>query len=153
MKNFSAVVIFLICTSFLLGSSPVSAKTYAWTDKNGNTRFTDYPPPPGEVMQVQPQRPRQRAYNHQKSYTQQEIQSSEVELYVTSWCPYCKKAIEYFESKGIEYKTYDIEKDKNAARRKKKLDKRGGVPFAVINGKKIHGYIPKLYAEALQNNN
>ena len=34
-----------------------------------------------------------------------------VELYITSWCPYCKKAIEYFESRGIKYKAYDIEKD------------------------------------------
>jgi glutaredoxin len=74
-----------------------------------------------------------------------------VELYTTSWCPYCKKAANFFRSKGIPFKEYDIEKDKAAARRKKQLDKKGsGVPFAMINGKPIHGYSTKAYERALK---
>jgi len=102
-----------------------SAKLYTWTDKTGIVRRTYYPPPVDQVRKNQ------------------------VELYVTSWCPYCKKAIQYFQSKGIAYKAYDIEKDKQAAARKQELDSRSGVPFAVINGKRIHGYAPKSYAKAL----
>jgi glutaredoxin len=74
-----------------------------------------------------------------------------VELYTTSWCPYCKKATNFFRSKGIPFKEYDIEKDKAAARRKKQLDKKGsGVPFAMINGKPIHGYSKAAYENALK---
>ena len=71
-------------------------------------------------------------------------------FYRGNWCPYCKKAMEYFDSKDIRYKVYDIEKDKQAAIRKKVLDKQNGVPFAIVNGQGIHGYVPELYAEALK---
>ena len=74
-----------------------------------------------------------------------------VELYTTSWCPYCKKAANFFRSRGIPFKEYDIEKDKAAARRKKQLDKKGsGVPFALINGKPINGYSKEAYERALK---
>ncbi len=77
-------------------------------------------------------------------------ESDQVELYVTSWCPYCRKAIEFFRAKGINCVVYDIERDENAARRKRELDPRKGVPFAVVNGIKIHGYSEKAYLNALK---
>jgi len=74
-----------------------------------------------------------------------------VELFITSWCPYCKKATNFLRSKGIPFKEYDIEKDKAAARRKKKLDKKGsGVPFALINGTPVHGFSKEAYERALK---
>ena len=74
-----------------------------------------------------------------------------VELFITSWCPYCKKATNFFRSKGIPFKEYDIEKDKAAARRKKQLDKKGsGVPFALINGTPVHGFSKEAYERALK---
>lgn len=73
-----------------------------------------------------------------------------VELYSTSWCGYCKMAADFFRSKGIPFTEYDIEKDKAAARRKQKLDKKGkGVPFAVVNGTPIHGFSKSAYERAL----
>jgi glutaredoxin len=72
-----------------------------------------------------------------------------VELYITSWCPYCQKAIAFFQSRGIQITVYDIEKDEAAARRKTELDRRKGVPFAVINGKQIHGWSEAAYLSAL----
>ncbi len=77
-------------------------------------------------------------------------ESDQVELYVTSWCPYCRQAIEFFRSRGINCAVYDIERDDNAARRKRELDPRKGVPFAVVNGIKIHGYSEKAYLNALK---
>lgn len=44
----------------------------------------------------------------------------------------------------------DIEKDKEAARRKAQIDRQKGVPFAVINGKGINGYNEKAYNDALR---
>jgi glutaredoxin len=79
-------------------------------------------------------------------------ETKQVELYVTSWCPYCRKAVDFFRSRGIYYVLYDIERDDNAARRKIALDPRKGVPFAVINGIKIHGFSEKAYLKALNKN-
>jgi glutaredoxin len=121
---------------------PVSyAKLYTWTDRNGTVRRTYYPPPADQVRKDSPSQPS----------VQQPVGQNQVELYVTSWCPYCEKAIEYFQSRGVAYKVYDIEKDKQAAARKQQLDGRRGVPFAVVNGKRIHGYAPDAYGAALAN--
>lgn len=79
-------------------------------------------------------------------------ETNQVELYVTSWCPYCRQAIDFFRSRGIYYVVYDIERDDDAARRKKELDPRKGVPFAVINGIKIHGFSEAAYLKALNQN-
>jgi glutaredoxin len=74
----------------------------------------------------------------------------QVELYVTAWCIYCKKAANFFRKRGIEFVEYDIEKDREAERRKRLLDRKRGVPFAVINGYRIHGYSEVLYERALK---
>ena len=59
-----------------------------------------------------------------------------VELYITSWCPYSKKAVNFFQSRGIPFVSYDIEKDESAAQRKNRLDSKSGVPFLCSMGKK-----------------
>jgi glutaredoxin len=74
----------------------------------------------------------------------------QVELYVTSWCPYCKQAENFFRSRGIPFTAYDIEKDSSAALRKEQLDSSRGVPLAIINGQKIRGYSEEAYMEALK---
>jgi len=123
---------------------PISqAKLYTWTDRNNVVRRTYYPPPPDQVRQ-------NSAPATQAPAARQEVRSNQVELYVTSWCPYCKQAIHYFQSKGIAFTAYDIEKDREAAQRKQSLDGQGGVPFAVINGIAVHGYAPEQYGRALQ---
>ena len=73
-----------------------------------------------------------------------------VELFVTSWCGYCKKAKSYLNKKGISYIAYDIEKDLQAARRKDSLTSRKGVPFALIGDQKITGFSEAAYDRALQ---
>jgi glutaredoxin len=76
---------------------------------------------------------------------------AEVDLYVTSWCPYCKKAIAFMRENNIPYKAYDIEEDSNAAIRKKALDPDySGIPLAVIYGKSIRGFDEDAYKQALQ---
>lgn len=130
-----------ICLQLIL--PPASqAKLYTWTDRNGVVRRTYYPPPPDQV--------RQNTAPEAAPAVQRQVRSNQVELYVTSWCPYCKKAIQYFQDRGIAFTVYDIEKDPEAAKRKQSLDGRGGVPFAVINGTGVHGYSPDRYGQALQ---
>ena len=42
------------------------------------------------------------------------------------------------------------EKDRAAAARKRELDPKRGVPFAIINGRLIHGYSESAYERALR---
>jgi glutaredoxin len=138
------------------------------------TPFSDVPPenvgpnvkvesitPSKSVPDVNPYPPRKKATLTQKlldiflkkpkNRTSPSTSTSpKVELYSTSWCYYCKKAREFFRSRGIPFTEYDIEKDKKAAARKKRLDKRNGVPFAVINGRGIHGFSAAAYERALE---
>ena len=69
----------------------------------------------------------------------QERFSGTVELYVTSWCGYCKKALEYVKSNNIKYVAYDIEKDAAANQRYKEMGGHG-VPFIVIGKNTMSGY-------------
>jgi glutaredoxin len=74
-----------------------------------------------------------------------------VEVYLTTWCPWCKKTLEFFRVRGIKVKAYDIEKDSSAAKRKRRIDPSKGVPTTVIKGQVIHGYSPEAYERALKN--
>jgi glutaredoxin len=76
--------------------------------------------------------------------------SPKVELYTTSWCPYCDKARDFFISRGISFTEYDIEKDQSAAARKNKLDKKKGVPFVVIDGIGMHGWSEAAYEQVYE---
>ncbi|MCP4021207.1 MAG: glutaredoxin family protein [Desulfobacteraceae bacterium] len=77
-------------------------------------------------------------------------QPREIELYVTSWCKYCKKAKAFLDARRIDYQVYDVEKDTAAAARMKKMTSSKGVPFAVINGEMINGWNKQLYENALK---
>ncbi len=62
-----------------------------------------------------------------------------VEVYIKSWCPYCKQALELLKSRGISYASYDVETDSNAYGRYKALGG-SGVPVIVVDSQVIHGY-------------
>jgi len=78
------------------------------------------------------------------------VNAPTVEIYETNWCGYCEKAKKFFRSRGIKFKSYNIEKDDDAARRMMTLTKRRAVPFVVINGHPIQGYSEQAYEEALR---
>ena len=52
---------------------------------------------------------------------------------------YCKKARNYFNSKGIPFKEYDIEKSQSAARRHKEMGA-SGVPVILYRDKRMNGF-------------
>jgi len=65
-----------------------------------------------------------------------------VEVFMTSWCGYCRKTVKFLTEKGIPFTAYDIEKDKAAAETYRSLGG-GGVPVVRIGSKVIHGYSPE----------
>jgi len=164
-----AAICIILCFT-LLSSDRAFAKIFKWTDENGQTHYSDHPPqaaqPTKNIKEIPTDDIRPQSSVHygdddqdagggpydkgKKSEESRERKTHQVELYVTSWCPYCKQARAFFQARGIPFKEYDIEKDAEAARRKNNLDPRRGIPFAVINGHRIHGYVPSAYEMALQ---
>jgi glutaredoxin 3 len=66
---------------------------------------------------------------------------AKVEVYTTSYCPYCTRAKSLLKSKGVAFEEIDVSTDE--AVREKMIEMSGGrrtVPEIFINGKIIGGY-------------
>ena len=179
-KRIGYGTLFITVFVFFLSAGIVGAKMYKWVDENGVTHFSDTPTqqaPESEddvvkenavtvettpqVMPIQRSKP-QLTENDLDAITKviEEIARGQaemavqnrpaVDLFVTSWCVYCKKAKAFFRSKGIRFAEYDIEKNPAAARRMRRLTSSRGVPFAVINGRPVQGFSEAAYNRALQ---
>lgn len=146
---------------------------YKWVDKNGVAHFGDVPPqdagttskiesmpaaprqdPAPEVTPAEEVKPRTMKRPAKQVPSQEEsspmVTDTHVEMFMTSWCGYCKKAREFFEARGVPIIEYDIETDAAAAQRKQEIYPSPGVPLVVINGKPIQGFAPQAYEQALQ---
>jgi glutaredoxin-like YruB-family protein len=75
-----------------------------------------------------------------------------VELYVTDWCGYCKKARKYLTDQNIPFVAYDIEKDSAANQRHKALGG-NGVPLIIIGKHKMSGFSQEAMEYYLNNGN
>jgi len=66
---------------------------------------------------------------------------AKVEVYTTSYCPYCVRAKTLLKSKGVAFDEIDVSED--AALREKMIELSGGrrtVPEVFVNGRIIGGY-------------
>lgn len=156
MKIFK--IIFLIITILLFTSYSV-AEIYKWRDKDGKLHFGNAPASSGEKVEKINSADSVQTYSSSDINTPQNYENNQtkpkarttnsVEIYTTSWCGYCKKAIDFLSSNGINYQEYDIEKSKVAKGRMKALGGSGGVPFAIINGNTVSGFSKEKYKQAL----
>jgi len=157
------MIFFLFWSGAVLffGDSAVAA-LFRWVDDKGVVHISDNAPASQKNILPLPSDKNEPMPENNKSdspglsgpvasseKTVKESQTPRVELFTTSWCPYCKQARSFFQSRGIPFTEYDIEKDPKAALRKRQLDAREGVPLAVINGQPIHGYSELAYRKAL----
>jgi len=152
LKTLTAILLMLV---LFFPASQVSADMYKWVDENGVTHFSATPPESGQKAKTiktpdypatSPQSAQQAGPNEGKP---KKKSPHSVEIFTTSWCKYCKRAIAFLRTNHIEFKQYDIEKDFRAAKRMRTLGGTGGVPFAIINGKKVPGFSPGAYIDAL----
>jgi len=166
--------ILLAMIALSLAFSTAGAEMYRWVDESGAVTFKDTPPPaaakkrgkvkvyrdsdfaPAPPPQPQPQpAPSARSFKAaappvQSAAPKKERFAGTVEMYVTDWCGYCKKAESYMSSKGIPYVTYDIEKDSSAKRRHRELGGRG-VPLIIIGSNRMSGFSPETLELYLNN--
>ncbi|MBT4540645.1 glutaredoxin family protein [Candidatus Woesearchaeota archaeon] len=65
---------------------------------------------------------------------------AKVTVYGTPTCPWCKRAKEYLESKGVKFDEIDVSKDQEAGHIMMQKSGQMGVPQIDINGKMIVGF-------------
>jgi glutaredoxin len=79
------------------------------------------------------------------------VRDIKVVMYMTSWCPYCKKARDYINSQGASLIEYDIERERSAADEMvKKTGGSHGVPVVDVEGIIIKGYSPEAISNAIK---
>lgn len=71
---------------------------------------------------------------------------ADIEVFVTSWCGYCRKMLGFLRDKGIPFTVHDIEKDSDAARTYRELGG-SGVPVVRVGSHVVHGYNPEAVME------
>lgn len=122
----------------MLISGPSIAQIYKWVDADGNIHFGDAKnlPEAAKSQEVE-----LGDLNTITSVTYDEVMhpQEKVVMYSASWCGYCRKARNYFRSQGIPFIEYDIEKNRAAATRHKKMGA-SGVPVIIYGDKRMNGF-------------
>jgi glutaredoxin len=78
--------------------------------------------------------------------TRDEAEEEKVTVYVTEWCPYCRRTRDLLDELGVKHVVKDIEKDAEAlAEFRKKGQGDGGIPLTDFDGKIIRGYQEKVF--------
>ena len=57
---------------------------------------------------------------------------SNVKVYSTSWCAFCKAEKQFLKAKGVDFEDVNVENDQQAAREMVQLSGQMGVPFTAI---------------------
>lgn len=71
----------------------------------------------------------------------QEASEAKITLYMTSWCPYCRKAQALLDELGAAYIARDIEEDREAmAEFRAKGKGSGGIPLIDFDGEVLRGF-------------
>jgi glutaredoxin len=147
----------LAVATLLLAAGVGRAELYSYTDGAGVVHFVDDPAripkkyrsqvkDAGElgnvsVMDAVPSPPAAPKAKREEPRPVAKRGDQQVEVYLTSWCGYCKKMVRFLTEKGIPFTAYDIEKDKEAARVYRELGGRG-VPLVRIGDNLVRGYNP-----------
>ncbi len=63
-----------------------------------------------------------------------------VRVFSTAMCPWCVRAKQYLEEKGIEFEDINVQEDQNAAREMVEKSGQTGVPVIEIDGTMVVGF-------------
>ena len=74
--------------------------------------------------------------------------AKKVDIFITSWCPYCRKLETFLQQNKIDYTRHDVEKDPVSADEFKRLGGQG-VPLTRVGKKLVRGYDPGEILAAL----
>jgi len=119
---------------------------HKWVDAQGRVHFGDEAPrnSRSQVVTVKP-----NVYDSPSiDRNPPSISAKGVILYGTTWCGFCKKAKAYFQSKGIAYTEYDVEKSAKGRVDYVRLHMQG-VPVILANGRRLNGFSPGSFEQMM----
>jgi glutaredoxin len=132
----AVIVAMLLCIS---AGSASSQQIYRWVDANGRVQITTEKPPAGvKSSTVEPPL---------SSYGGTPTVSGAPRA--ADWCPYCRKAREFFARRGIRYTELDIEKSPAARAEYDRLGARG-VPVILVGTQRMNGFGEERLARMLK---
>lgn len=143
------IVSFLILILLISNTISARAEVLRYVDRSGRKHYVDSleKVPEQYRSQLKDAKPLPRItkvesfYLKGRSTTDANAQSQKVNIYVTAWCPYCKKLEALLKKERVKFNRYDIDRDPSARKRYKELGGKG-VPFTTVGNQVIRGYSP-----------
>lgn len=141
MKKLLAVLVL----SLALPAASLAA-LYTWVDAQGVKHIDSGPPPKGaRVLNIDGE----PVAGSSAVGGEAERRYPKVDLYLTDWCPSCKRAKAYLQANRIPFTEYDVDRNATAEKRWRQLNPAHTIPTAVIGGTKIVGFNQAAYETAL----
>ena len=138
-----------------------TAQIYKWRDKDGNLVMSSTPPPPGvkwekrkleEVRETaKPAETTTAKPAPRTSAEKRPVSDVKVIMYMTDWCPVCKRAREYLNGLGVNLVEYNVDTDRQKEQEWiRKVGNKRGVPTLDIEGIIIQGLYGAKIQEAIE---
>jgi glutaredoxin len=141
----------LIAMMLFATALPAAAQLYRWTDKSGNTHFTDTPPPPG-ARNVQKRKPPAAGGGAETAALpfalQQAMKSAPITLYTTPGCEGCGEARKLLNGRGIPFKEVSVNSEAQLAELKNAVGS-NSVPAMIVGSNIVKGFEEGQYHAAL----
>jgi glutaredoxin len=139
MKLSTAYRLAALVTALTIGLPAPATDIHKWRDQDGRTHFGDRPPSDttSTVVTV-----KTNVYTsptiEARSNTATDAEA-QVVMYSASWCGYCRKAREYFNSHQVAFSEYDIGTSEKGQRDYQQLGARG-VPVILVGEQRLNGF-------------
>jgi glutaredoxin len=137
--------VLLVCIPASAGAQQI----YRWVDANGRVQYTAEKPP---GVKSSPVESRINSYSGTAVVTGAASPGAsrpEIKMFSTAWCPYCRKAREFFARQGIRYTELDVDKSPAARTEYQRMGARG-VPVILVGTQRMNGYSEERLAQMLK---
>lgn len=120
-------------------AAPALGEIYRWTDPGGKVHYTEKKPAGNAGGRTEELRGKAGGSFVGNGPGQSAVGGAKVRMFMTRWCPYCKKAKAYFQKRGVTYQELDIEHSPQA---KAEYDRLGGhgVPVILVGEERMDGF-------------
>ena len=145
----------------LLFTGTSVGQIYKWKDKDGNIVMSSTPPPPGVKWETRKLEESKGTAKSAATTTakpaprpageKRPVADVKVIMYMTDWCPVCKKAREYLNDLGVNLVEYNVETDRQREQEWiRKVGNKRGVPTLDIEGTILQGLYGEKILEAIE---
>lgn len=149
--DFTSLLSKILAIFSLLTGLPAYGEIYKWTDDQGRVHFSDKAPESGVAESISDQlninsyqgtEVTTTDFLNQRDADRREkarLKRPRVVMYSAVWCGVCTRARQYFSTKKIPFKEYDVETSHKGKKDFARMKGRG-VPIILIGKKRMNGF-------------